>query len=137
MEGTAVQKWDQMSKTDWIAPVAERKLEEAMVAITDDVRDPFVAPRERLVRAIGLYRFDRGGRGLVDWAVAQTGMADPLSRFNRHELEQFFDRWAGERDNWLSRLWQEAPEVHEHLRELLALMPGSARRTVERVIGNR
>ena len=44
----------------------------------------------------------------MDWAVAQTGLDDPLSRFTRHELEQHFDRWAYEREQHLSKLLQEA-----------------------------
>ena len=129
-----VQNWDRMTRTDWIAPIAERKLDEAMVAIPDRVKDPFLEPRERLARAVDLWRYDRTGHGLIDWAIAQTGMDDPLSRFNRHELEQFFDRWALERDAWLARLVREESSVREHVDGVLASAAPAARRAVQRVL---
>ena len=79
-----------------------------MISLPADVRDPFNSLQKRLTLTMGLYRFDRSGRGLKDWAVAQTGLDDPLSKFTRHELEQKFDRWAWERDSHLIKLVQEA-----------------------------
>ena len=80
-----------------MAPLASRKLQEVMLAIPERCRDPFRSVESRIQSALELYRYDNGGRGLVDWAVAQTGLDDPLSRFNRHELEAHFSRWSSER----------------------------------------
>jgi hypothetical protein len=129
---STVRDWDRLSQSDWLAPVAQRKIEEAMISLPADVRDPFNSVRRRLVLSLDLYRFDRSGRGLIDWAIAQTGMQDPLSRFSRHELEQFFDRWAFERDMHLGRLLQEAEAESIEVDALLSRAPRSARAAVRR-----
>jgi hypothetical protein len=93
--------------------------------------DPFRSIDGRLEATFALFRFEPTGRGLVDWAVAQTGLDDPLSRFNRHELESFFERWRGERDAHLGRLLAEAPPGTAD--RLLGGAPPAARRAVKRV----
>jgi hypothetical protein len=103
-----VSDWDKMHESEWLTSVAARKVKESMITLPMEVRDPFNSLAKRLELMMGLYRFDRSGRGLMDWAVAQTGLNDPLSRFTRHELEQHFDRWAFEREQHLSKLLQEA-----------------------------
>jgi hypothetical protein len=128
-----VAKWDRLTESDWLSPVARRKVEEAMIKLPDVVSDPFRSLRQRVVDMLDLYRFDRSGRGLVDWAVAQTGLDDPLSRFNRHELEQFFDRWAYERDAHLARLLQELNADERELEELLNRVTARARDVVKRL----
>jgi hypothetical protein len=131
-ETSAVAVWDRVRESDWLAGVAERKIEEAMIALPLEVRDPFRSMRQRLESTLALYRFERTGRGLVDWAVAQTGLNDPLSRFNRHELEQFFDRWAFERDAHLARLVQDVESDKALLEELSAKAPPAARSALRR-----
>lgn len=95
----------------WLGGVAKRKPEDAMVSLPVTASDPFLSFEKRLDFVLGLYRFEPTGGKLIDWAVAQSGLDDPLSRFNRHELEVFFERWAFERDLVLSRLVQEAKKV--------------------------
>ena len=107
-DSTNVAAWDKVGEAGWLSGVAERKIKEQMISLPPDVRDPFNSLAKRLSMTMGLYRFDRSGRGLIDWAVAQSGLDDPLSRFTRHDLEQFFDRWAFERENFLGKLAQEA-----------------------------
>jgi len=101
---------DRIAEDELLAGLADRKLKEVMLAIPESCSDPFRTVEARLESTLGLYRFDQGGRGLMDWAVAQTGLDDPLSRFNRHELEQHFNRWACERDSHLNKLLREARE---------------------------
>ncbi|MCI0631964.1 MAG: DUF3553 domain-containing protein [Phycisphaerales bacterium] len=103
----SVKAWDKMKDSGWLAPMAKRKVEEAMITLPMEVRDPFNSLQKRLTLTMGLYRFDRSGRGVIDWAVAQTGLDDPLTRFTRHELEQKFDRWSFERDQHLAKLIHE------------------------------
>jgi hypothetical protein len=107
-ESPSARYWDKVNESDWLGSMARRKIEEAMLTLPQDVRDPFNSLQKRLSLTLGLYRFDRSGRGLMDWAVAQTGLDDPLSRFTRHELEQKFERWVVERDSHLQKLLQEA-----------------------------
>jgi Protein of unknown function (DUF3553) len=128
-----VARWDRLSDSDWLSPVARRKIEEAMTQLPEEVGDPFRSVRQRVAAMIDLYRFDRSGRGLIDWAVAQTALADPLSRFNRHELEQYFDRWAWERDAQLGRLLQELNADEKEIEQLLTRASASARETLKRL----
>jgi hypothetical protein len=126
---------------DWLAPVAQKKALQAMTSLPMSVRDPFLSVRERLKSTLELYRrFDRTGAKLVDWAVAQTRMNDPLSRFTRQELEQYFDRWALERDSHLARLHEEArrePGMLEQVDELLRQAPPAARHALRQRNGGR
>ena len=80
----------------------------------------------------------------MDWAVAQTGLDDPLTRFTRQELEQRFDRWAFERDTYLAKLLQEARTSGSMgngdsamLNALLKTAPPAAQDTVRRLIAAR
>lgn len=110
----------------WLGGVAKRKPEDAMTSLPVTASDPFLTFEKRLEFVLGLYRFEPTGGKLIDWAVAQSGLDDPLSRFNRHELEVFFERWAFERDVVLSRLVQEAKKVTGGTAHLEARLAGAS-----------
>ncbi|MCZ6836933.1 MAG: DUF3553 domain-containing protein [Planctomycetota bacterium] len=126
-----------MSQTDWLAPIAKKKIDEAMLNIPLAARDVFRSLESRLSATIDLYRFDRSGRGLMDWAVAQSALEDPLSRFSRHELEQYFDRWATEREHHLRKLLKEAASSPEMVRKHLDQAPAGVRQTMQRLVAVR
>ena len=117
----------------WLGEIAKRKPEEAMVALPPKVSDPFLSIRDRLAFLLKLYRFEPTGGKLVDWAVAQSGLDDPLSRFNRHELEQFYERWMWERDRMLVRLLEDARKAGETVDDLISEAPNCVRRAIKRV----
>ena len=73
-------------------------------------------------------RFNRNGGSLIEWAIAQSGLDDPMSRFNRHELEQFFDRWSWERDRTLARTLEECRKAGDPIDILIKQAPPAARR---------
>jgi hypothetical protein len=129
--------WEKLDQSEWLAPLARKKVEEALASLPPDARDPFNSVRTRLELSLDLYRFERTGRSLIDWAVAQTGIDDPLSRFSRQELEQHFDRYAAERDGHLARLLQEARAEPSLLDEILASSPRAAHLAVRRLTGER
>jgi hypothetical protein len=136
-DSQSVAAWDKISENGWLAGMAERKVKESMVTLPADLRDPFNSLQKRLALTLGLYRFDRSGRGLMDWAVAQTGLDDPLSRFTRHDLEQYFDRWAHERENHLGKLVQESRMEQAALQAALKTAPPAGQDAVRRLIANR
>ena len=72
--------------------------------LPDDLTNPFANVPERLKATLQTYRFSTEPRSLIDWAVAQTGLNDPLSKYTRHELEQAFPRYARDRDQHLRDL---------------------------------
>lgn len=126
----SMEQIDRMIAQDGLSELAQRRLRQLMERLPEDVQDPFRSGEARLKDILALFRFTRTGRGLIDWAVAQTQLKDPLSRFNRHELEQYFDRWASIRDAYLLRLLGEV-ELSGHIRQaLIAHCPPAARELV-------
>lgn len=123
---------DRIAKDEMLAGLADRKLKEVMIAIPEPCRDPFRTLEARVEATAALYRFDQGGGSLIDWAVAQTGLDDPLSRFNRHELEEHFSRWASERDAHLHKLLREARESGLSIDPLLSKAPSPAKAAARR-----
>ncbi len=125
--------WDKMTESDWLGEVAQRKVQEVMVSLNGEVRDPFTALEKRLSVCLNLFRFDRTGRSLIDWAVAQSGLDDPLSRFTRHELEVLFDQWATRRAEHLQKLLAQARGDQQLVARLVAAAPPAAQQSVRRL----
>ncbi len=75
-----------------------------LAELPDATSDPFRPLALRLEAAVGLYRFESHGRSLLDWAAAQTGLADPLSTFTRHDLEEGFERFRTALKEHLAKL---------------------------------
>lgn len=72
--------------------------------LPEAMTDPFTSLARRLEATLESYRFNTTARSLIDWAVVQTGLDDPLSKYTRHELEQAFPRFARDRDQHLHSL---------------------------------
>lgn len=75
--------------------------------LPDTMSDPFASDAQRLAATLDSFRYSTEARSLIDWAVAQTGMDDPLSEYTRQELEQAFERYARDRDQHLKGLVQQ------------------------------
>jgi hypothetical protein len=90
--------------TGWLDRLSAANPDEVMCRLPENTTDPFRTLEQRLRSTLDLYRFNESGGSLLDWAASQTGLKDPLSRFNRHELERFFKRFAFVRDDHLKKL---------------------------------
>lgn len=105
-------------------PTAERQLLE-LSRLPDDTTDPFASLARRLAATVQTFRFGqdprKNPRGLIEWAVAQTGMEDPLTRFTRHELEEAFSYFVRCRDQHLRKLVAELKREGQHSVVLEAL----------------
>lgn len=132
-----LEAWDKMEQSEWLGPLARRKIEETMISLPESSCDPFASLTQQLSATLKLYRFNRSGRGLVDWAVAQSGLKDPLSRFTRQDLEQLFDRWSHERDAQLSRLLASARHESGVVDRAVQSAPASARDAIRRCMALR
>jgi len=86
----------------WLDAMAPKKSGDELVRLSDTMTDPFLSFSKRLQATLDAYRLGadaRNGRSLLDWAIAQTGLHDPLTKYTRHDLEQAFPRYVRERDN--------------------------------------
>lgn len=118
----------------WLDQAEAESPDERMTRLPEAATDPFRTKRSRLEATLGLYRFTGGGASLLDWATAQSGLKDPLSRFNRHQLEQFFERFKNNLDGHLRKLTFEMKrEDPAGLAEAVAAAPQPARQALKRL----
>ena len=88
-----------------------REIQQIMTSVPDAAKDPFATPAQRLKATLALYRFTDSGGALLDWAVMQSGLSDPLSKFTRHELEDFFGFFEKILWKHLGKMVREARDV--------------------------
>jgi hypothetical protein len=86
----------------------DRSLDEALLALPESVTDAFLSYPKRLEAAFMIYAQGEKPSGLLDWATAQTGLRDPLAKFNRHELEAWYERFRITLDNHVRKLLRDA-----------------------------
>lgn len=80
---------------------------EELFRLAEPMTDPFAGLTSRLTATLASfrYRLDAQNPGLLlEWASNQTGLADPLTKYTRHELEQAFPRFARDRERHLKDL---------------------------------
>lgn len=107
---------------------------QVMTRLPDAATDPFSTPLARLQATLAVYKFTPTGASLLDWAAIQSGLADPMSRFNRHELERFFEAFAVVRDGHLKKVVQELKRIDPAgLSRALAQAPASAQQAIRRL----
>ncbi|MDI9403004.1 MAG: DUF3553 domain-containing protein [Limnohabitans sp.] len=119
------------TEAGWLGEITKRKPEQAMAELPPDATDPFLTPERRLRNLLGLFRFD-GSAKLIDWAVAQSGLDDPLSRFTRIELEAFYKEWSRDRDVALWRLVSDFRKRRVSIDALMVDAPKAALSTLQR-----
>ena len=81
-----------------------RAAEESLQKVPEDAIDPFRTPIQRLQSMLKIYKWMDSPAGVLEWATTQTGLGDPMSMFNRHELEQQLDKFRIGVDNHLKKL---------------------------------
>lgn len=81
--------------------------------LPDTTTNPFASERARLLATLDTYRWSTEARSLIDWAVTQTGLNDPMTKYTRQELEQNFQRFAHKRDQHLKELVQNIKRLGE------------------------
>lgn len=119
----------------WLGEITKKRPEEAMIALPPETADPFTPLRTRFKLLADLYRFQPEGASLIDWAIAQSGLDDPLSRFNRHELEEFFRRWAFDRDQLARQMFFEARHEGADLDDIVNAANGHLAKSLREKIG--
>jgi len=110
------------------------EVKEIMTRLPDAATDPFTTVQKRFAATLALYRFSDNNALLLDWACMQTGLKDPLTRFNRHELEQWFSRFRIAVDDHLKRLARDVRKIDPKLIDSIAATCGaSAKHALRRV----
>lgn len=115
-------------------PAAAREI---MSKVPDEAIDPFRPVAERLRATLDLYRFETSGRSLMDWASIQSGLADPLSVFSRHDLEVHHQRFQVRVDQHLAELLKACHAERVDPRPILAQASPAARRALTRINAHR
>ncbi|MEO1129240.1 MAG: DUF3553 domain-containing protein [Planctomycetota bacterium] len=125
---------DASGPAPWLEVASAEDVPKHMAKLPDATRDPFTTLEDRLTSTLHLYRFSDQGGSLLDWAAMQTGLADPLTHFSRHELEAFFKRFAFERDQHLKRVLAEVRKTDASMiARVAAAAPLEARNALQRV----
>lgn len=124
---------DSSGSGGWLASLENRNKTNAqnLGELPEGMTDPFSSDRQRLKVILESYRFDpdaataqtmrnpryrpnpfdsryvASGKRLTEWAIAQTGLEDPLSDYSRHEIEEAYARFSQARDQALKELIQQ------------------------------
>ncbi len=107
--------------------------QEAMSRVPAGAMDPFASVAKRLEATLEWFTYTAEGGSLLDWASVQSGMADPMERFNRHELEAFFERFRFKLGAHLAELVRELRRQDPvELRRIMATAPAEGRAAVNR-----
>jgi hypothetical protein len=88
----------------WLASLEEKSPTHRLTALPDALTDPFSSNYRRLQATLATFKYSTQPRALIDWAITQTGLSDPLTQFTRHELEQAFPFYAHARMAHLNEL---------------------------------
>jgi hypothetical protein len=119
-------------------PLAAESAVEVFSRLPEPATDPFRTLEDRLKSSFDLFRFTGSGASLLDWAVMQTRMPDPLSRFSRHELEEHFTRFRAALVAHVRRLAADAEKKDPGvLPRALASAPPAAQQVLRRADARR
>lgn len=111
---------------------------EQMIKLPDAATDPFSSPLARLKATLATFKFSPQGGSLLDWAAIQSGLADPMSRFNRHELEKFFEAFSIVREQHLRRLLPEVRKADPSgAQQVIAAAPSGVQQALRRIDAQR
>ncbi len=119
------------SNGGWLDSLAGKKHGHSELwELPEPMIDPFATLPARLAATLGSFRFSTEARSLIDWAVAQTRLNDPLSKYSRSELERGFDHFARTRESHLLDLVRQIKKAGQPqaLNEALTAAPNPAAR---------
>ncbi|MGP1272061.1 MAG: DUF3553 domain-containing protein [Phycisphaerales bacterium] len=114
------------------------ELRALLIELPEACRDPFRSVAERFKASLSAYRFTGSGGSLLDWAASQTRLADPLTRFSRHDLEEAFARFRRRLDKHTTDLGLELVRAEPALAgSLVQSAPDEAKALMRRLAGRR
>lgn len=93
----AIDDMKSANSANWLSQLeAERGMKKNdITGLPESLTDPFTDILVRVERTLADYKFTSDNpRSLLEWAMRQTGMNDPLTQYTRHDLEQAFSRYT-------------------------------------------
>ena len=131
----SVMDFDVAQGGGWLGSISKQTANDLMTTLPGEATDPFAHPKRRLEVTIKLYRFDGTPARLVEWSIAQSGLDDPMARFNRQELEQLYKKWMFNLDAHLLKLLGEFRREKAVVDQALLNAPPLAVKAVRRQQG--
>lgn len=114
--------------------IDRNEAQQALQRLPENVNDPFLPLMKRVQATLDLYKLWDKPAGVLDWATAQTGLRDPMSAFNRHELEAQMDRFRIALDGHFKKLLKDARrEDAKSLEQAVAAAGPAAKAALRRV----
>ena len=116
------------------ATLDPQEISRRLVSLPLEATDPFRSLSARLKSTLRLYRHKPSGASLLEWASLQTGIADPLNIYSRHELEQQFARFSAALDAHARKLLKDGlKQDPKAVAEAMAEASPEARAAVKRL----
>ncbi|RNC81011.1 MAG: DUF3553 domain-containing protein [Phycisphaera sp.] len=116
----------------------DNELAAKLERMPEDAIDPFISLEKRFEFTLKLYRFSDQGGSLLDWAAMQTGLADPLTRFLRHDLEMHFAKFRRNLDRHTGALAsQVSRQSKQTLRDIADKAPNEGQQALRRILAKR
>lgn len=116
----------------WLDDLEGVDIRDRLATLPETATDPFSSLESRLKSTLELYRFSDSGGSLLAWASAQTGLSDPLSCLNRHELELAFQKFQMLLDRHFGELAAQARRSGLQVDSVLANASPQAHRALQR-----
>ena len=85
-------------ESGWLDKLGHGTADDRLRALPESAVDVLAGPQGRLAAVLPLFAYEGSPDGLVTWARRQTDVADPLTHWNRDELEAAFAIFCRERD---------------------------------------
>jgi hypothetical protein len=103
--------------------------------LPDELTDPLSSAVRRFRLSLNWYRFEMTARGMIEWAVARSGLSDPLGGFERRELESAFAGFYRRLDAHLRQVaGQAAREQADEARRIVGELRPGVREAITRVL---
>ncbi len=113
-KNTARQSNDRNHGSGWLDDLDGANQSSELWELPDAMSDPFGSLGDRLRATLETYRYSTEPKALINWAITQTRLDDPLSKYTRPELEQAFPRYARDRDQHLRDLIRQCKRAGDY-----------------------
>ncbi len=101
------------STESWLRDLEATPPTQGLVELPLPCTDPIASLKSRLTATLDLFRFEPNARSITDWAIAQTGLTDPLQQFSREQIHDSYGHFCHNRDAHLRDLVRKITRAGE------------------------